>query len=62
MLKFSKFGEEFLLLALRIDKHIEGYVDFYIGPEKFKQIVQNESVISPKKMLIDLKSLVDKIG
>ena len=41
MLKLSKFGEDYLLLAFRIDKHINGYIDFYIGPEKLKQIVGN---------------------
>ncbi|GAH43066.1 unnamed protein product, partial [marine sediment metagenome] len=31
-MKLSEFGIKFLRLALRIDKHIKGYVDFYIGP------------------------------
>ena len=39
MVKISKFGEDFLLLALRIGKHINGYVDFYIGPKNLKKIV-----------------------
>jgi len=53
MVKISKFGEDFLLLALRIDKHIKGYVDFYFGPEKLKQIVKNESIKNPNRLLID---------
>ena len=53
MAKLSKFGEDFLLLALRIDKHIKGYVDFYFGPEKLRQIVDNESITSPNKLLKD---------
>jgi len=61
MKKLSKFGEDFLLLALRINKHIKGYVDFYYGPEKFQQVVENESIISPKKLLIDSKSLLEKL-
>jgi len=44
MVKLSKFGEDFLLLVLRIDKHIKGYVDFYFGLEKLRQIVDNESL------------------
>lgn len=57
MVKMSKFGEDFLLLALRIDKHIKGYIDFYYGPENIKQIVENETTTSPQKLLSDCKIL-----
>ena len=62
MAKISKFGEDFLLLALRIDKHIKGYVDFYYGPEKLRQIVDNESITSPSKMLKDSIVLIQQLG
>ena len=58
----TKFGEEFLLLALRIDKHIPRYVDFYFGPEKLRQMVNNESITSPNKLLIDCKALIKQLG
>jgi len=61
-LNLSKFGIEFLLLALRIDRHIKGYVDFYFGPEKLRQIVNNESLTSPNKLLIDCKALIRQLG
>ena len=57
MVKISKFGEDFLLLALRIDKHIKGYVDFYFGPKKLQDIVRNEVVKSPNIILNDCKTL-----
>ena len=57
MVKISKFGEDFLLLALRIDKHIKGYVDFYFGPKKLQDIVSNEVVKSPNILLNDCKTL-----
>ena len=57
MAKLSKFGEDFLLLALRIDKHIKGYVDFYFGPKKLQDVVSNEAVTSPNKLLDDCKTL-----
>jgi hypothetical protein len=57
----SKFGIEFLLLALRIDKHIKGYVDFYFGPKKLRKIVDNESITSPKKLLLDAKTLLKQL-
>ena len=57
MAKLSKFGEDFLLLALRIDKHIKGYLDFYFGPEKLQIIVKNEALKSPHMLLNDCKVL-----
>jgi len=45
-------------LALRIDKHIKGYVDFYFGPEKLRQIVDHESLTSPNTLLNDSNNLI----
>ena len=56
-MKLSEYGERFLFLPLHIDKHIEGYVDFYIGPEKIRKIVENETLTSPNKLLTDCKAL-----
>ncbi|TES98482.1 MAG: hypothetical protein E3J90_05790 [Promethearchaeota archaeon] len=62
MPKLSKFGEDFLLLALRIDKHIKGYVDFYFGPEKLRQIVDNGPITSPNTLLNDSNNLIKQLG
>ncbi len=62
MAKLSKFGEDFLLLALRIDKHIKGYVDFYIGPEKLRQIVEHESLTAPNTLLNASNNLIKQLG
>ena len=62
MAKLSKFGEDFLLLALRIDKHIKGYVDFYFGPEKLRQIVEHESLTAPNTLLNDSNNLIKQSG
>ena len=62
MKKITNFEEEFLSLPLRIDKHIKGYVDFYYGSEKIRQIVDNESITSPNKLLIDCKALIKQLG
>ena len=61
MINISKFGEDFLKLALRINKHINRYVDFYIGPEKIRQMVMNESIISPNKLLNESKVLLNRL-
>jgi len=62
MNNLSKFGEDFLLLALRINKHINGYVDFYYGPEKIRQNVDNESLTSPNRLLKDSFLLIQHLG
>jgi len=61
MVKLSKFGEDFLLLALRIDKHIKGYVDFYFGPEELRQIVYYESLTAPNTLLNDSNDLIKQL-
>ena len=61
MAKISKFGENFLFLAFRIDKHIKGYVDFYFGPERIKNIVENESLTSPNRLLDDSNKLINQL-
>jgi len=62
MAKLSKFGEDFLLLALRIDKHIKGYIDFYISPKKLRQIVDHESLTAPNTLLNDSNYLLKQLG
>ena len=62
MKKLSKFGEDFLLLALRIDKHIEGYVDFYYGQGRLRQIVDCESLTAPNTLLNDSNDLLKQLG
>ncbi|MHA1509371.1 MAG: hypothetical protein ACTSO6_11780 [Promethearchaeota archaeon] len=62
MKRLPKFGEDFLLTALRINKHIKGYVDFYYGPEKLSQIVDKEPITSPRKLLIGSNKLLNKLS
>ena len=62
MTKISKFGEDFLRLALRIDKHIKGYVDFYFGPDKLRQVIDHESTTAPNILLNDSNDLLKQLG
>ncbi len=56
-MKLSEFGENFITLAHRIDKHNKGYIDFYIGPKKLREIVDNEAITSPNILLTDCNAL-----
>ncbi|MHA2127397.1 MAG: hypothetical protein ACXACO_19195 [Promethearchaeota archaeon] len=54
-----EFRKEYLLLGLRMNKIIDGYVDAYFGPREFKEIVKLEGPHSPNSLLKscnDLKS------
>lgn len=47
----SDFGKNYILLALRINEHIEGYVEAYFGLPELNTIVKDEGKTSPKKLL-----------
>lgn len=51
------FGKEYLLLGLRMDKLIDGFVDAYYGPSELKELVGNEKPLSPKNLLESCKKL-----
>ena len=51
------FGKEYLLLGLRMDRLIDGFVDAYYGPSELKELVGNEKPFSPKKLLESCKKL-----
>jgi len=50
-IKTSKFGNNYLLLALRLKHFNEKYLTSYYGPPKLKTKIDNEPKISPKKLL-----------
>lgn len=58
---FDDFAINYLILGLRIDKHINGYVEHYYGPIELKRAVDNEEKISPRTLLKDCKNLVEQI-
>ena len=60
-MKLSEFGRDFLFLALRIGKHNKNYVDYYIGPDKIRELVDKEDPVSPRKLLKDYKTLHSKL-
>ena len=51
-------GEQFVRLALEIDKHLPGYVDAYFGPEDWKAQVQQDG----KQPLSDLTDQINQLA
>ena len=46
----DEFGSAYLRLALEIDKHIDGYVDAYYGPERIKENVASTPPLQPNQL------------
>lgn len=61
MTNLDAFSQNYLQLALEIDKHIEGYVDAYIGPEALKSAVQSTPQKDAAALLDDLAWLQDNL-
>ncbi|MBY9021436.1 MAG: hypothetical protein KGD67_10275 [Candidatus Lokiarchaeota archaeon] len=60
-MELDDFAEAYILLGLRINKHIDGYVEHYYGPPKLKKIVDSEELSSPNKLLNNWKNLKIKL-
>ncbi|KKK46484.1 hypothetical protein LCGC14_1032580 [marine sediment metagenome] len=53
-MEVSDFGKKYLLLYLRINKIIEGYVNAYFGPKRLQETINHEELTSPKTSMIYL--------
>jgi hypothetical protein len=55
-------AREYLLLALRLDQHVPGFVDGYYGPADLKALVDMEQLRSPAHLRDDAASLHDRLA
>jgi hypothetical protein len=55
-------GEAYVRLALRIDRHVEGYVDGYFGPPEWKAETESEPSQPVKALIDDAARLQDSIA
>ncbi|MBP8001915.1 MAG: hypothetical protein KA314_08885 [Chloroflexi bacterium] len=55
------FGQAYLRLTLEIDKHIDGYIDAYLGPDELKAEVNAAAKKPASALLDDLAQLRDTI-
>jgi len=56
------WGERYLRLALRLDRHVPGYVDAYTGPPTLREAVAAEAMWKPAELLADAGELVQELG
>lgn len=52
----DSWGEQYLLLILRMDRHIPGYVDAYCGPPELRERVNGEA---PRAAAVLLQDVID---
>lgn len=56
-MQLDPFGRAYLSLTLEIDKHIDGYIDAYLGPSDLKKEVQERDKKDAAALLDDLAQL-----
>jgi hypothetical protein len=54
-------AEDYVLLGLRLGRHVEGLVDAYYGPAELKQQVDAEDLAEPAALVADADALVGRL-
>jgi len=54
--------ERYLLLGLRLGRHVDGLVDAYYGPPELKARVDGEELIEPSRLVVDGDVLLAEVG
>jgi hypothetical protein len=54
-------AEDYLLLGLRLGRHVDGLVDSYYGPPELKEQVDGEEPIAPDQLAADAQSLLARV-
>jgi hypothetical protein len=58
----ASLAERYLLLGLRLGKHVDGLVDGYFGPEHLQQAVDGEDPVDPDVLLDDARALAADVA
>src|SRR5581483_10947158 len=51
----------YLLLGLRLGRHVDGFVDAYYGPEELARQAEAESPIDPARLAADARGLAARL-
>jgi hypothetical protein len=62
MLHHADLVERYLLLALRLGRHIDGFVDFYYGPPELAARVTGEEPAAPGALADEARELAGSLG
>jgi hypothetical protein len=54
--------ERYLLLGLRVGRHVDGIVDAYYGPPQLAVTVEAEPPVEPRALVAEAEALLDELG
>lgn len=54
-------AERYLLLGLRLERHVEGVVDSYYGPPELKELADGEEPVPPEELAAEGRSLLGEL-
>jgi hypothetical protein len=54
-------GERYVRLCLRVGRHVEDFVDAYIGPAEWQRAVAAEELVDPRKLHDDALAMIDAL-
>jgi hypothetical protein len=57
----SSTGEAYLLLGLRLGRHVDGLVDAYYGPKELKEEVESEPLADPAELVAEADALLAEV-
>src|SRR5262245_63945654 len=57
MAAMDEVGRRYQALALRIDRHLPGYVDFWTGPEELREAIAAEELSPPIELHVEAVAL-----
>jgi hypothetical protein len=58
----DSIAHDYLLLALRLDQHIPGFVDGFFGPAELKARADIEELLPPRRLVEDAVDLLERIA
>jgi hypothetical protein len=58
----DRIAHDYLLLALRLDQHIPGFVDGFFGPAELKARADIEELHPPRRLVDDAANLLEQIA
>jgi len=53
--------ERYLLLGLRLGRHVDGLVDFYYGPGELSDLARDEALVPPSELAVEAASLLGSL-
>src|SRR5688572_2448225 len=53
--------ERYVRLCLRVEPHIDGFVDAYVGPPEWKHEVESERPVDPARLRDEAAALLDEL-